>query len=98
MRNHCYENDFDLHENKTAWRTHFHMKGFALKLVLKQRHKRTRKWPILLNFAVSFHSRRSDARDKFDSRFDSGVIFSTNRNSLLRIVTNKIASFCIDHR
>ena len=26
--------------------THFHMKGFALRLVLKKRHKRTRKWPI----------------------------------------------------
>ena len=25
---------------------HFHMKGFALRLVSKQRHKRTRKWPI----------------------------------------------------
>ena len=46
MRNNSYENDFDLHENKTACRTHFHMKGFALRLVLKQRHKRTRKWPI----------------------------------------------------
>ena len=31
---------FDLHENETACRTHFHMKGFALRLVLKQRHKR----------------------------------------------------------
>ena len=30
MRNHSYENDFDLHENKTACRTHFHMKGFVL--------------------------------------------------------------------
>ena len=27
----------DLHENETAWRTHLHMKGFALRLVLKQR-------------------------------------------------------------
>ena len=45
MRNHSYENDFDLHENETACRTHFPMKGFALRLVLKQRHKRTRKWP-----------------------------------------------------
>ena len=36
----------DLRENETACRTHFHMKGFALRLVLKQRHKRTRKWPI----------------------------------------------------
>ena len=46
MRNHSYENDFDLHENETARRTHFHMKGFANRLVLKQRHLRTRKWPI----------------------------------------------------
>ena len=40
--------DFDSHENETAFRTHFHMKGFALRLALKQRHKRTRKWPIAL--------------------------------------------------
>ena len=31
MRNHSYENDFDLHENETACRTLFHMKGFALR-------------------------------------------------------------------
>ena len=30
----------------------FYMKGFALGLVLKQRHKRTRKWPIIRNRAV----------------------------------------------
>ena len=47
MRNHSYENDFNLHENETACRTHFHMKGFALRLALKQRHKRTGKWPIV---------------------------------------------------
>ena len=35
--------NYDLHENETACRTHFNMKGFALRLVLKQRHKRTRK-------------------------------------------------------
>ena len=40
------KNDFDLHENETACRTHFHMKGFALGLLLKQRQKRTRKWPF----------------------------------------------------
>ena len=51
MRNHSYENDFDLHENETACRTHFHMKGFALRLVLKQRHK-SRKWPIVFVFAM----------------------------------------------
>ena len=45
MRSHSYENDFDLHEKETACRTHFHMQGFALRLALKQRHKRTRKLP-----------------------------------------------------
>ena len=41
-----HENDFDLHANETACRTHFHVKGFAPRLALKQRHNRTRKWPI----------------------------------------------------
>ena len=36
-----------MHENETACGFHFHMKGFALRLVLKPRHERTRKWPIL---------------------------------------------------
>ena len=49
-------NDFDLHENETACRIHFHKKGFALRLVLKQRHKRTRKWPI--SFRPVFNSVR----------------------------------------
>ena len=42
------ETIFNLHENKIACRSHFHMKGFALRLVLKQRHKRPRKWPIAI--------------------------------------------------
>ena len=46
MLTHSYGNDFDLHENETAPRTHFHMKGFALRLILKQRCKRTLKWLI----------------------------------------------------
>ena len=46
MQNHSYENEFDLHENETVCRTHFHKNGFALRLALKQRHKGTRKWPI----------------------------------------------------
>ena len=49
MRNHSYENDFDLHENETACRTNFLMKGFAIRLVLKQRHKRTRKNGLLIS-------------------------------------------------
>ena len=41
-------NEFDLHENKPVGRTHFHMNGFALRLVLTQRQKVTWKWPIFL--------------------------------------------------
>ena len=33
-----------------ANQTHFHNKGLAIRLVLKQRHKVTRKWPD-----ISFH-------------------------------------------
>ena len=45
MPNHSNENEFDLHENKHASETNFHMNGFALRLVLKKRQKSTRKWP-----------------------------------------------------
>ena len=45
VRNLSYENEYDLHSNGLVSKTHFHMKGFALGLVLKQRQKRTRKWP-----------------------------------------------------
>ena len=46
MLNHSNENDFDLHENGHEGDTHFHMNGFACRLVLKQRQIVTRKWPI----------------------------------------------------
>ena len=52
--NYSYENDFYLHEKETACRTHFHMKGFALRLALKQRHKRTRKWPIKIKEKINY--------------------------------------------
>ena len=35
------------HENELCTQFHFHKNGFALRLALKQRHKGTRKWPIL---------------------------------------------------
>ena len=50
MRNHSYENEFDLYENETVGGYHFHMNGFALRLVLMQRHEPTRIWPIVLVF------------------------------------------------
>ena len=48
MRNHSNENEFDLHENGHVGETHFHMNSFARRLVLKQRQRVTRKWPIFL--------------------------------------------------
>ena len=36
VRNHCYENDLDLHENEPVGGAHFHLNGFALQLVLTQ--------------------------------------------------------------
>ena len=53
MRNHSNENEFDLHENGLAGKTHFHMNGFARRLVLIQRQKVTRKWPIRVCFGFT---------------------------------------------
>ena len=47
MRNHSNENEFDLHENEPVGETHFHMNGFALRLVLKQRQK---VWGMVIRF------------------------------------------------
>jgi len=42
--------DHGLYENEHVGGTYFHMDGFARKLVLTQRQKATRKWPIQLCF------------------------------------------------
>ena len=60
-----YKSDFNLHENEPKGGSYFHRNGFALRLVLIQRQKATRKWPILigslsgLNFAVTTKADRS---------------------------------------
>ena len=41
-----YGNEFDWQENELVSKTNFHKKGCAPGLVLKQRQKATRKWPI----------------------------------------------------
>ena len=46
MENFSGENEFDLHENEPMGGTHFHMNGFARRLVSTQRQK-TRKRPFL---------------------------------------------------
>ena len=45
-RNLSYENEFCMPFHFHANQSHFHKNGFALRLSLKQRHKRTQKWPI----------------------------------------------------
>ena len=47
MQNLSYENDFDLHENEPVGGTHMHMNSYALRVVLIQRQKATKKWPNL---------------------------------------------------
>ena len=64
MQNHSNENNFDLHENETICRTHFHMNGFALRLVLKQSHKRTRKWPIAINIEAIIIENKQTKQNK----------------------------------
>ena len=64
------KNDFDFHEKETACRTHFHMKGFALRLVLKQRHKLlTRIWPIV------YHMPRFHVSPGTKTRFHDAASF-----------------------
>ena len=89
MRNYSSENDFDLHDNKTACRTHFHMKGFALRLVLKQRQERSRKWPILLwcNFQGFFKPITQDIELKKNSEF-----LRTRSEFSLQFVVNHLAT------
>ena len=50
MRNLSYENHFYSQVHSNANQTHFRMKGFTLGLILKEREKAFRKWPILLLF------------------------------------------------
>ena len=51
MRNYSNENEFDLHENGRV--------GFVRGLVLTQRQKVTRKWPIRHIFCLTFFFLRS---------------------------------------
>ena len=52
MQNLSYEKEFDLHENEPVGGTHFHMNGFALRLVLTRRQMGTRKWPIQVTTSI----------------------------------------------
>lgn len=57
--------------------THFHMKGFAGGLVLKQRRKISRKWPITIMFQFVWYYKKK--RVKTLTRFSSLTALSTAR-------------------
>ena len=63
MQNLSYENElcmqFHFHKNHS----HFHLKGFALRLALKQRHKGTQKWPIGLDEKLEDEFKTDNERD-----------------------------------
>jgi len=48
VQNLSYENEFDLHESEPVGGRHFQMNGFARTLVLSQRQKAPRKWPVII--------------------------------------------------
>ena len=48
MQNLSNKNNFHLHENEILGGTHFHVNGFARRLVLAQTQKPTQKWHIRL--------------------------------------------------
>ena len=54
-----YENEFYMQFHFHAIQSHFHKNGFTPILTLKQRHKRTQKWPIRVRMsyvALNFYA------------------------------------------
>ena len=61
---------FHSHANQS----HFHKNGFALRLALKQRHKRTQKWPIVrFSPSAKYHRLIVKERDTNFSHFQRVV-------------------------
>ena len=76
--------------NGIVSKTHFHMKGFALGLVLKQRQKATRKWLFFLrNFEIREISVAKIACNNAVPLSSSFLIFRTDVVDPLRSFTNK---------
>ena len=70
------ENEFCVQFHFHANQSHFHKNGFALKLVLKQRHKGTRKWPIIKNSGC----KEVPLTHYCCSTRDRGIVLSLPRN------------------
>ena len=63
-----------MHENGRAGETHFHMNGFARRLVLIQRQKVTRKWPICMLLSLK------DAKNPTSFSWEP-LMFSQNKQT-----------------
>ena len=59
MQNFCYENEFDLHENELIEETHFHMNGFARRLILARSAKDNSEMAYFQHFTGQFHFKSS---------------------------------------
>ena len=77
VQNQSYENYFDL---QTVCRTHFHMKGFVLRLVLKQRYKKTRKWPIRITIGIMYL--RYIKKNSFPTNICSPIVEDTSKGTI----------------
>ena len=58
------ENEFCMQFHFHANQSHFHNNGFALRLALKQRHKETRKWPIIWGLQFQLRMRSSTKHEE----------------------------------
>ena len=56
MQNLSYENEFDFHFNGLVSKTDFHVNGFPLGLVLKQRRRELGNGPLLMQLLGSLIS------------------------------------------
>ena len=54
MQKLSYGNKFDLPEDESLSGTHIYINGFPQRLVLTQRQKATRKWPIMKRLDLEF--------------------------------------------
>ena len=75
---------------KTARRTHFHMRGFALRLVLNQRHKRN--GLLILRKKICSSSQELERRDNSDLVTSSSPLSCRCTKKLLKLFNAKNVS------
>ena len=87
MHNLSYGNEFDFQNNGNGRKTHFHMKGCAPRLALKQRGKASRKWPIASKIEPPTHTH--------EILFSSALLITEKNLSLLKITKSHYINPCV---